>query len=79
VQRFHVRNLQGTSIEMADAAQDPDLPPSLLIRRAAIMEILWQQLDPADSAAGQRWCTASNTTTGWMCSWPTVRTGTVTR
>ncbi|MFN5222282.1 MAG: FAD-dependent oxidoreductase [Cyanobacteriota bacterium] len=47
VQRFHVRNLQGSSIEVADAAQDPDLPPSLLIRRAAILEVLWLQLDPS--------------------------------
>ncbi|MEB3199634.1 MAG: NAD(P)/FAD-dependent oxidoreductase [Synechococcaceae cyanobacterium] len=52
VQRFHVRNLQGRTINVSDAGYGPGDPPALLIRRAAILELLWSAFDPASFCGG---------------------------
>ncbi|QEY31276.1 FAD-dependent monooxygenase [Synechococcus sp. RSCCF101] len=52
VQRFHVRNLRGDVINVADADHDPELPPSLLIHRGAIMRALLSRIDPVGLHCG---------------------------
>jgi 2-polyprenyl-6-methoxyphenol hydroxylase-like FAD-dependent oxidoreductase len=47
VHTFHMRNLRGGEINVAQAEQEPGEPPSLLIHRSAILQTLWRAIDPA--------------------------------
>lgn len=43
--QFHFRNLKGKTLNITDSELDDDKPPSLLIRRSAIMKTIWGALD----------------------------------
>ena len=51
VQRFCFRNLRGGAISSEPANEDPSQRPSLLIRRAAILQALWSAFDVTDGDA----------------------------
>ena len=58
VERFVIRNLRGDLIETSPAERESGDLPSLLIRRQAILEVLWRQVDPTSfqgGAALQHW------------------------
>jgi len=47
VRSFHMRNLRGGEINVAEAEQEAGEPPSLLIHRSAILQTLWKATDPS--------------------------------
>jgi len=53
VRRFVFRNLRGDLIDTSPADSEAGEPPSLLIHRRAILDVLWRHLDPACFQAGK--------------------------